>query len=147
MYKRILLAYDGSESGQRALLDCQEIAQLNHSELFLIAVMPLTTAYVGFEGGVYESSVDEREQIKVKYDGILADGLKRLTESGRAAKGEVVVGESVDAITEFARKIDADLIVVGHKHLDGWAARWWRGSMSRSLIEYAHCSVLVVITR
>ena len=145
MYKRILLAYDGSESGQRALLDCQEIAQLNHSELFLIAVMPLTTAYVGFEGGVYESSVDEREQIKVKYDGILADGLKRLAESGRAAKGEIVVGESVDAITEFARKIDADLIVVGHKHLDGWAARWWRGSMSRSLIEYAHCSVLVVI--
>ena len=147
MYKRILLAYDGTESGQRALLDCQEIAQLNHSELFLIAVMPLTTAYVGFEGGVYESSVDEREQIKLKYDGILADGLKRLAESGRVAKGEVVIGESVDAITEFARKIGADLIVVGHKHLDGWAARWWRGSMSRSLIEYAHCSVLVVITR
>ncbi len=146
MYKRILLAYDGSESGQRALLDCQEIAQLNHAELFLIAVMPLTTAYVGFEGGVYESSVDEREQIKLKYDGILADGLKRLAQSGRAAKGEVVIGESVDAITEYARKIDADLIVVGHKHLDGWAARWWRGSMSRSLIEYAHCSVLVVIT-
>ena len=146
MYKRILLAYDGSESGQRALIDCQEIAQLNHSELFLIAVMPLTTAYVGFEGGVYESSAEEREQIKQKYDDILADGLRRLEASGRTAKGEVVVGESVDAITQFARKVDADLIVVGHKHLDGWAARWWRGSMSRSLIEYAHCSVLVVIT-
>ena len=147
MYKRILLAYDGSESGQRALIDCQEIAQLNHSELFLIAVMPLTTAYVGFEGGVYESSAEEREQIKQKYDDILADGLRRLEASGRTAKGEVVVGESVDAITQFARKVDADLIVVGHKHLEGWAARWWRGSMSRSLIEYAHCSVLVVITR
>ena len=147
MYKRILLAYDGSESGQRALLDCQEIAQLNHAELFLVAVMPLTTAYVGFEGGVYESSAEEREQIRQKYDGILADGLRRLDESGRSAQGEVVVGESVDAITQFAQKIDADLIVVGHKHLDGWAARWWRGSMSRSLIEYAHCSVLVVITR
>ena len=147
MYKRILLAYDGSESGQRALIDCQEIAQLNHSELFLVAVMPLTTAYVGFEGGVYESSAEEREQIKQKYDDILADGLRRLEASGRTAKGEVVVGESVDAITQFARKVDADLIVVGHKHLEGWAARWWRGSMSRSLIEYAHCSVLVVITR
>lgn len=146
MYKRILLAYDGSESGQRALLDCQEIAQLNHSELFLIAVMPLTSAYVGFEGGVYESSPEERQQIKQKYDDILADGLRRLAESGRTGKGEVVVGESVDAITQFARKIEADLIVVGHKHLEGWAARWWRGSMSRSLIEYASCSVLVVIT-
>ncbi len=147
MYKRILLAYDGSESGQRALLDCQEIAQLNHAELSLIAVMPLTTAYVGFEGGVYESSIEESERNKKKYDGILADGLRRLNESGRDAKGEVVVGESVDAITEYAKKIEADLIVVGHKHLDGWAARWWRGSMSRSLIEYSPCSVLVVITR
>ena len=146
MYKRILLAYDGSESGQRALLDCQEIAQLNHSELFLIAVMPLTTAYIGFEGGVYESGTDERELLKQKYNGILADGLNRLAASGHPAKGEVVVGESVDAITEFAQKIDADLIVVGHKHLEGWAARWWRGSTSRSLIEHAHCSVLVVIT-
>ena len=146
MYKRILLAYDGSESGQRALLDCQEIAQVNQSELFLIAVMPLTIAYIGFEGGVYESGTEEREQLKQKYNLILADGLHRLTASGHSAKGEVVVGESVDAITQFAQKIDADLIVVGHKHLEGWAARWWRGSTSRSLIENAHCSVLVVIT-
>ena len=146
MYKRILLAYDGSESGQRALLDCQEIAQLNQSELFLVAVMPLTTPYVGFEGGVYESNPEEHEQLKQKYNNILSDGLARLTASANSAKGEVVVGESVDAITEFAQKINADLIVVGHKHLEGWAARWWRGSTSRSLIENAHCSVLVVIT-
>ena len=146
MYKRILLAYNGSESGQKALLDCQDIATLSQSELFLIAVMPPATAYVGFEGGVYESSPAEREQVAQKYNDILADGLRRLAESGRNAKGEVVVGETVDAITQYAKKIEADLIVVGHKHLDGWAARWWRGSMSRSLIEYAHCSVLVVIT-
>ena len=146
MYKRILLAYDGSESGQRALVDCQEIAQLNLSELFLVAVMPLPTAYVGFEGGVYESGMADAQRVKGQYDGILADGLRRLAASGRLATGEVVVGESVDAITQFARKIEADLIVVGHKHLEGWAARWWRGSTSRSLIEYAHCSVLVVIT-
>ena len=146
MYKRILLAYNGSESGQKALLDCQDIATLSQSELFLIAVMPPATAYVGFEGGVYESSPAEREQVAQKYNDILADGLRRLADSGRNAKGEVFVGETVDAITQYAKKIEADLIVVGHKHLDGWAARWWRGSMSRSLIEYAHCSVLVVIT-
>jgi len=27
MYKRIVLAYDGSEAGQKALLDCSEIAR------------------------------------------------------------------------------------------------------------------------
>ena len=50
-------------------------------------------------------------------------------------------------IAACARRIGANLIVVGHKHLDGWAARWWRGSVSRSLIDDAPCSVLVVITR
>ena len=58
----------------------------------------------------------------------------------------MLLGETVDEITKYAKKINADLIVVGHKHLDGWAARWWRGSVSKSLIEHAHCNVLVVIT-
>jgi nucleotide-binding universal stress UspA family protein len=53
----------------------------------------------------------------------------------------------VTEIVRHARVIEADLIVVGHKHLDGWAARWWRGSVSKALIELASCSVLVVITR
>jgi len=63
------------------------------------------------------------------------------------AQGELVVGDAVDEITRYAKKIDADLIVVGHRHLEGWAARWWRGSVSKSLIAHAPCSVLVVITK
>jgi len=46
MYKRILLAYDGSDAGQKALLDCQDVAQWSHSELFLIAVMPSAMSFV-----------------------------------------------------------------------------------------------------
>lgn len=147
MYKRILLAYDGSESGQKALLDCHDIAQWSRAELFLIAVMPLSTIYVGVEGGFYDSGHEERDQREQqKYKEILEDGLRRLSSSGSATRGEVVVGEAVDEITKYARKVNADLIVVGHRHLDGWAARWWRGSTARSLIEHAPCSVLVVIT-
>ena len=42
--------------------------------------------------------------------------------------------------------VQANLIVLGHKHLESWAERWWRGaSVSQSLIEYAPCSVLIVI--
>ena len=130
------------------MLDCHDIAQWSRSELFLIAVMPLSTIYVGVEGGFYDSGHEERDQREQqKYKDILEDGLRRLSNSGSTTRGEVVVGEAVDEITKFARKIDADLIVVGHRHLDGWAARWWRGSTARSLIEHAPCSVLVVITQ
>jgi len=144
MYKQILLAYDGSKAGQKALLDCQEIAQWSQASLTLIAVTPLYMDLIGVEGGVYDRSLAENE--KEKYTAILDEGLRQLAAAGHQAKGEVVVGETVDEITKYAKKINADLIVVGHKHLDGWAARWWRGSVSKSLIEHAPCSVLVVIT-
>lgn len=144
MYKRIVLAYDGSESGQKALLDGLDIAQWSHADLFLIAVMPPTTPIIAAEGGIYDSELEE--QMKKKYQGILEDGLRRLANSGYPAKGEVLVGDSVEVIVACAKKTGADLIVVGHKHLDSWAARWWRGSRSPALIEHAHCSVLVVIT-
>lgn len=145
MYKRILLAYDGSESGQKALLDSLDIAQWSRAELHLVAVMPrLSTTYAGLEGGLYIEATDEEE--RQRYQGILDEGLRRLADSGYPARGEVVIGESVQEIVAYAKKIDADLIVVGHKHLDSWAARWWRGSTSPALIEHAPCSVLVAIT-
>jgi len=145
MYKRILLAYDGSAPGQQALLDCHEIAQWSHSELMLIAVMPLPLTAIAQEGGVYNETLQESE--KNRYQTILDTGVRRLTDAGLSARGEVMIGDAVPEITRCARRIEADLIVVGHKHLDGWAARWWRGSVSKALIEQAPCSVLVVITQ
>jgi nucleotide-binding universal stress UspA family protein len=146
MYKRILLAYDGSASGQKALLDCRDIAQWSRSELFLVAVMPPTPINVPVDGVFYDGGLDTHaESERQRYEDILADGLKRLSEAGHVATGEVLIGDSVEEIASYARRISADLIVVGHRHLDSWAARWWRGSSTRALIEHAPCSVLVVI--
>lgn len=144
MYERIVMAYDGSLSGQRALLDCKEIAQWSRAKLHLVAVMPLNLSFVGIEGAVYDSEVEERE--RSKYQGILDEGLAQLTQTGHTAQGELLVGDAVEEISRFAKKVEANLIIVGHKHLDSWAARWWRGSVSSALIERAPCSVLVAIT-
>jgi len=144
MYKRVLLAYDGSESGQKALLNCREIAEWSHAELFLVAIMP-PPVNVGVDGVFYDGGSGAESESR-KYQDILAEGLKQLSEASHAAQGEVLVGDSVEQISKYAKKIGADLIVVGHRHLDSWAERWWRGSSTRALIEYAPCSVLVVIT-
>lgn len=144
MYERIVMAYDGSQSGQKALLDCKEIAQWSRAKLHLVAVMPLNLSFVGIEGAVYDSEVEERE--RGKYQAILDEGLAQLTQTGHTAQGELLVGDAVEEISRFAKKVEANLIIVGHKHLDSWAARWWRGSVSSALIERAPCSVLVAIT-
>ena len=143
MYKRILMAYDGSEAGQKALLDCRDIAHWSQADISLVAVMSLSVGVMGIEGGYYSSEMVDRE--KLLYEATLRDGVRRLADAGYHATGEVLVGEVVQEITRYASTMSADLIVVGHKHLDNWAARWWRGSVSSSLIEHSPCSVLVVI--
>ena len=145
MYKKILLAYDGSETGQNALLQSREIADWGKSEMALVAVMPPPAAFIGGEGGVYDVGLEEEE--RKEFQSILDDGVQRLVESGHKVSGELLVGEAVIEIADYAKKTGADLIVLGHKHLDGWAKRWWRGSTAKALIEHAPCSVLVVITK
>lgn len=145
MYKRILLGYDGSESGQQALLGSREIAQWSQAELVLVAVMLPPIASLGPEGGLYDPKVEEVE--RERYRAILEAGVQRLAQAGLQARGEVVSGDPVHELARAASRLHADLIVVGHKHQEGWAARWWRGSVSKHLIEHAPCSVLVVMTR
>lgn len=145
MYKRILLAYDGSDAGQKALLDCKDLAQWSAAALHLIAVMPPALAFVGLEGGAYDAEMEARA--RTRHEAVLEDGLRRLADAGYQATGELVVGEAMHEITDCAARMDAQLIVVGHKHRDSWAARWWRSSISGALIEQAPCSVLVVIIR
>lgn len=145
MYNKIVLAYDGSEMGQRALLGCREIAELTLAEVFLIAVLPPSMEVASGEGtfstAVYE--IAEREN----YQRVLEDGLRRLAELGHAVRGELGRGDAIKEICNYAIKVGADLIVVGHKHREGWAQRWWRQSVSKSLIELAPCNVLIVISR
>ena len=144
MYKRILLAYDGSAPGQQALLDSHEIAQWSQAELTLVAVMLPPITAIGPEGGMYDEALDASE--RDHHQSVLDAGVRRLADAGLRAHGEVLTGDPVHEIARAASRLKADLIVVGHRHLDGWAARWWRGSVSKALIEHAPCSVLVVIT-
>ena len=146
MYKTIVLAYDGSEAGQRALLDCQEIGQWSQARLHLVAVMPPPITMVAVDAWALSPAVEAEET--AHYQSVLDGGLQRLREAGLQAEGQVVVGNAVDEIVRVAGAEQADLIVLGHKHLDSWAERWWRGaSVSKSLIEFAPCSVLIVIAR
>ena len=70
MYKRVLLAYDGSESGQKALLNCRDIAQWSHSELFLVAIMP-PPINVAVDGVFYDGGSDAESERR-GYQEILA---------------------------------------------------------------------------
>ena len=143
MYKKIVLAYNGSVAGQKALLASRDLAAWGQAELYLVAVMPLNLNTVVAEGIVY--SAQEEQQQTQAYERVLQEGLEKLDQLVFKAKGELLSGDAIQEICACAKRIDADLIVVGHQRRTGWLERWWSGSISKSLVEEAPCSVLVAI--
>jgi nucleotide-binding universal stress UspA family protein len=144
MYHKVLLAYDGSQSGRTALLECADINNFFQAEIHLLAVAPLMAGLYLTEGFVPETLQDEENR---RFRDILDEGLKLLSERGVKAEGHLVTGEPVDEICRLARGLGVDLILVGHSRHAFFMSRWWKGSVGASLIEDAPCSVLIAIAK
>ena len=148
MYRNILLAYDGSEVGQRALLESQDIAQWSQARLTLVAVVPVDADTDSFGLGVeYSGAFVIVPEQKKKYQRLLDHGVAHLTSKGFRATGSLLSGDVVSEIANHASAIRADLIVVGHRQEKSWVRRWWSNSTAKSLVEVAPCSVLMVVVR
>lgn len=140
MYRRILLAHDGSRFSAPALHQATELAGQCESELHLVGVVAINSASVvaeGFGGGNdpwgYEQSMLERtlngaaEEIRAK--GIVVDVATRLGDPGME-------------IVKAARELKADLVVVGHSG-KGVLARLFQGSVGSELLNNLPCSLLI----
>lgn len=141
MYKKVLLAYDGSVEGRRALREGAKLAQLCGAEIFLLAVVENAPALATLEGGV-GISIDE--QISA-YKAILAEGVERLRAVGFSPTARLGMGAPAQQIAAVAEEIGASLVVVGHRP-SGPLARWWFGSVGTYLTDQLRCSVLIAQT-
>jgi len=142
MIKKILMAYDGSRDGKMALLQCSEIASFTKAETHLLAVAGMPSSMFLTEGFLPEELLEEE---KKRAQEVLDEGVAQLKDRGYAVSGHLAVGEPVEEICRLASDIGADLIVVGHERKG--IARWWRGSVGKSLIDHAPCSVFIAVTR
>jgi nucleotide-binding universal stress UspA family protein len=140
MYKKVLLAYDGSIEGRRALREGAKLAQLCRAEVFLLAVVEMNSI-ASLEGGL---AIPVNEQI-ANYKGILAEGVERLKALGFSPTARLGMGAAGEEIAEVAKEIGANLVVVGHRPT-GPLARWWFGSVGTYLVKHLRCSVLVAQT-
>jgi len=143
-YRKILLAYNGSAEGKRALLECAELANFLGAETHLLAVASMPPSLFLTEGFVPEELLEEE---KKRTQTLLDEGIARLKELGFSATGHLGVGEPVEEICRLAKEQGADLIVLGHNQNTSFAARWWKGSVGASILDYAPCSLLVALSR
>ena len=123
-YKNMMVATDGSEHAQAAVLEALKIAKICGSHLLVVSVAP---------------SKEETPEAEKLVDGIAA----------MAAKASVTVetmtptGTPYKVITEIGHKRLVDLIVMGTFGKTG-LRYLLMGSTTENVIESAHCAVLVV---
>jgi nucleotide-binding universal stress UspA family protein len=138
MYKTILLAFDGSEEGARALREGALLAKACGASVVLLSVVPESGGVVmaeGVQGGVVAQLIESHK-------GLLERGCTRLRQLGCEPTPRLEVGEPAPTIGAVAHEVKADLVVVGHRK-QNFLSRWWSGSTDAYLSDHVGCSVLV----
>jgi len=138
MFKRIILAIDGSDHSYRALECAKNLARSLGGSLWLVHVFPHTSDLLGYEQ--YESLVARRTTAG---QAILNEARERLGEIPVAIKEELIEGPEAEAILNVAQTREADLIVMGTRGL-GSLRGLLLGSVSNKVIQQAPCPVLLV---
>ncbi|MEN9711902.1 MAG: hypothetical protein RLY90_163 [Pseudomonadota bacterium] len=146
MYKRILVATDGSTLSKKAIGSAIELAALNGAELVAIKVTPrYPQSY--FEGSL-PLNPNEIAKIEKQWTDDAQKTLdaivKVASKHGVSAKGVVVRSDIVsDALIAAAKKHKADLIVMASHGRRG-IKRLLLGSETQQVLTHSHLPVLVL---
>ena len=132
MYRKILLAYDGSTEGRRALREGAALALRCNAEVFLLAVIDNSASLATAEGA-YAQVIGEEQ---IAYQAVLDEGVQRLRALGFAPEFRLGWGRPGEVIVSVAKEIGADLVVAGHRR-KGTFASWW-SELGRHLRDQAH---------
>lgn len=140
MYRKVILAYDGSRDGGRALIEGAEVAELCKAEVTLLAVVDVTVDAAMAEG--YTGSSAAESQI-AQFKEVLALGKQRLEERGLEAHARITFGNPGQQIAGVAEELDADLVVIGHRQHGLWSL-WIHEPVGTYLMKHLPCSLLIV---
>jgi len=139
MFKKILVANDGSAGAKLALKVAIDLAKRYNAKLHSISV----------EEGVphYAATIGEVEEYKREANGFFKkindEAVEMAKKEGVELKIRVIAGHEVEAIVNYAKEGEFDLLVIGFMGHSKIFGRIW-GSTSQNLTKLAPCTVVVV---
>ena len=142
---KILLATDGSQDAARAARMAVTLSEKLDSELHVVHVGVVPSAYAPAESKIVDPESYERmrevaeRQAREKLD----EEVEKIENMGKVAGAHAQIGLPDAEIAHLAKEIGAGLAVVGSRGL-GPLTRAVIGSVSESVVRHAHCPVLVV---
>ena len=138
MFKKILIANDGSEGAARALSAAISLAKQHGADLHMISVeeMPRFPASV-------DEVVEEKLDANHRYESVVTRAAAQAKAQGITLETHILPGHAVATIVEFVVREHFDLLVVGYMGHTALYNRLIGGTTDR-LVEHAPCNVLVI---
>ncbi len=146
MYRRILVAVDGSDTSNLALQEAVRLAAEQQAALRLVHVVDETPVYMAVEAPYQVAQY--QEALREGGKKVLAACAAAARQGGREVETNLIIienlGESVgDAIEKEAKDWSADLIVVGTHGRRGFR-HLLLGSVAEGVIRVASKPVLLI---
>lgn len=138
MFKRILVAYDGSEGSRTALKRGIELAQALDAELVSISVEEHLPYYAASISEVKAT----KEQIDEHFRALTKQARDVAALSGLTMETIVQQGHEVERIVGAAKEGRFDLLIIGY-HGHSRIFERAMGSTAQSIVRHAPCPVLV----
>ena len=138
MFKNIVLAFDGSDYSNKALQCAKSMAERFEATLWLVHVFHNPSDLLGYTD--YEKLYARR---KSAAQAVLDDAKQKFGTTTFIVNEELHEGPEAESILKVAENRKADLIVMGTRGL-GAVKGFLVGSVSRKVIHYASCPVMVV---
>ena len=134
MYKTIIVGYDGSERALRAVDEASLMATAFGSSLHLVTALA--------KDEIHEFGTGSDRQVLSDVE-MAKRSLKRLAKSYSHldVSAEARVGGIANVLLEEADAVDADVIVVGNKNVQGLGRVL--GSVAENVAQKANCAVLI----
>jgi nucleotide-binding universal stress UspA family protein len=140
MVKRIVVGTDLSARSSAAVKMAAELAEAMGGTLHLVTACPMQAVGMGPEVMVIPDHAELIDSTRADLESLAAD----LRRTGLAVEIHACTGDASDALCSVAETVEADLIVVGNKRMQG-AARLL-GSVPNRVAHKAPCSVLIART-
>jgi nucleotide-binding universal stress UspA family protein len=144
--KKLLVAYDGSEASKKAIetvLKCSN----KQDEITLLTVVPAELAESSFTKMLLPtidlSAIVKSGSFKEKAMESLNKLSKQIENNVLKVNNMVESGDPADEILITAKKLNADIIIIGYKGY-GKEGRFLLGSVTDKVVRHASMSVLVV---
>jgi nucleotide-binding universal stress UspA family protein len=142
MFRRLLVAFDGSSHAQAALSDAIDLAQANNGRLTVIAVIPDSNLWLGAAAEIPVNLGGLDASIQHEYQALLDRAVQTVPADIPVTK-ILKRGAAAGAIIAEARDNGHDLIVIGSRGR-GELRSLLLGSVSHAVLHSSPVPVLVV---